>query len=177
MKLELTNVRSPRGVDAASTSSRSTPRRGVNPWRTSQRPEGRAPAGQSAFSLLEVMIAIALFFGAAFAILSVVSGGLANARALQRPQVDAAAVASIYSTTNKIVETTDSGDLGDLLGDSYHGYTWESSSVEVQSNKLFLVNFTIYSPAPGHPVFSQISTLFFRPLSPPGSLDSGLGFH
>ena len=133
--------------------------------------------GRAAFSLLEVMVAIALFFGAAFAILMVISGGLANARALQRPQVDAAAVASIFSMTNKIVETTDSGDLGELLGESYRGYTWESSSIEAESNKLFRVDFTIYSPAPGHPVFSQISTLFFRPASPAGSLDTGLGFH
>jgi hypothetical protein len=123
------------------------------------------------------MIAIGIFFGAAFAILTVVSGAVANARALQRPQVDAAAVASIFSTTNKIVETTDSGDLGDLLGDNYHGYTWESTSIEVMTNKLFRVDFTIYSPAPGHPVFSQISTLFFRPQSPPGNLDGGLGLH
>jgi len=135
------------------------------------------PADRAAFSLLEVMVAIALFFGAAFAILMVISGGLANARALQRPQVDAAAVASIFSMTNKIVETTDSGDLGELLGESYRGYTWESSSIEAESNKLFRVDFTIYSPAPGHPVFSQISTLFFRPASPAGSLDTGLGFH
>ena len=131
----------------------------------------------SAFSLLEVMVAIAIFFGAAFAILQVVSGALANARLLQRPQVDAAAVASSFSTTNKIIEGTDSGNLSDLLGDTYQGYTWEYTSREVASNKLFQVDFTIYSPAAGHPVFSQISARFFRPQSPAGSLDSGLGFH
>jgi hypothetical protein len=138
---------------------------------------GCARAGAAAFSLLEVMVALAIFFASAFAILTLVSGGLANARYLERPQVDAAAVASIYSLTNKIVESTENGDLGDLLGDTYRGYTWESSSVEVQSNKLFRVDFTIYSPAQGHPVYSQISTLFFRPQSPAGSLDSGLGLH
>jgi len=133
--------------------------------------------GAAAFSLLEVMVALAIFFASAFAILSLVAGGLANARRLERPPVDAAAVASIYSLTNKIVESTQSGDLGDMLGDDYRGYTWESNSEEVESNKLFRVDFTIYSPAPGHPVFSQISTLFFRPQSPAGSMDRGLGFH
>jgi hypothetical protein len=131
----------------------------------------------AAFSLLEVMVALAIFFGAAFAILALISGGLANARYLERPQVDAAAVAGIYSQTNKIVEGTESGDLGDLLGDGYRGYTFESTSVEVESNKLFRVDFTIYSPVPGHPVFSRISTLLYRPQSPAGSLDSGLGLH
>jgi hypothetical protein len=131
----------------------------------------------AAFSLLEVMVALAIFFAAAFSILTVVSGSLANARLLQRPQVDAAAIASIYSMTNKIVEGSDSGDLGDVLGDTYRGYTWESESHEVASNKLFQVDFVIHSPDPGHPVFSQISARFYRPQSPPGALDSGLGFH
>ena len=123
------------------------------------------------------MIAIAIFFAAAFAILTVVSGALANARLLQRPQVDAAAVASLCSITNRIVEGTDSGDLSELLGDTYQGYTWESTSREIASNKLFQVDFTIYSPAPGHPIFSQISARFFRPQAPAGSMDTGLGLH
>jgi hypothetical protein len=136
-----------------------------------------APRAAAAFSLLEVMIALAIFFMASFAIMSVVSGALTNARMLQRPQVDAGAVASFFSTTNMIVEGSDSGDLSTLLGDTYKGYTWESTSREVESNKLFQVDFTIYSPAAGHPVFSQISTRFFRPASPAGSLDGGMGIH
>jgi hypothetical protein len=134
-------------------------------------------AGAAAFSLLEVMVAMAIFFSAAFVILTLVSGGVANVHRLQRPQVDAGAVASIYSLTNKVLEGTENGDLGDMLGDQYRGYSYESTSVEVESNKLFRVDFTIYSPAPGHPVYSQISSLFFRPESPAGSLDGGLGFH
>ena len=145
-------------------------------WR---RRERRTPGTSSAaFSLLEVMVALAIFFTAAFAILTLVSGALRNARMLQRPQVDAGAVASALSITNKIVEGTDSGDLGDLLGDTYRGYKWESRSIEVESNKLFQVDFTIYSPARGNPVFSKISTRLFRPESPPGSLDGGgMGIH
>lgn len=135
------------------------------------------PRSAAAFSLLEVMIAIFIFFTASFAILTVVSNGLANARMLQRPQVDAAAIASVFSTTNKIIEGSESGDLGDVLGDTYRGYTWESESIEVESNKLFEVDFVIHSPDYGHPVFSKISTRFFRPQSPAGSLDGGMGVH
>jgi len=134
-------------------------------------------SAEAGFSLLEVMVAIAIFFSAAFAILTLVAGGLRNARLLQRPQVDAAAVASALSITNKIVEGTSSGDLSDLLGETYRGYTWESTAIEVQSNKLFQIDFVIYGPAQGHPVFSKISTRLFRPESPPGSLDGGMGVH
>ena len=138
---------------------------------------GSEKFGIAAFSLLEVMVAIAIFFSAAFAILTVVSSAVRNAGMLQRPQVDAAAVASVFSLTNKIFEGTSSGDLSDMLGETYRGYTWESTSIEVQSNKLFQVDFTIYSPAQGHPVFSRISTRLYRPESPPGMLDGGLGVH
>lgn len=164
-----------RGVHAASSSSRPKTCCTIVFFRTRKRPEGRAPGALMAFSLLEVMIAIAIFFTAAFAILSVVAGSLRNAQLLRRPQVDAAAIASVFSTTNSITEGGSSGDLGDLLGDAYRGYTWESAAVECASNKLFEVDFTIYSPDPGHPVYSQICTRFFRPQSPAGSLDGGMG--
>jgi len=59
---------------------------------------------QRAFSLLEVMIAIGIFFMAAFAILGLVSSSLEYARRLQRPMVEAGAVAGELSLTNKLVE-------------------------------------------------------------------------
>ena len=49
-------------------------------------------APQRAFSLLEVMIAIAIFFVAAFAILGLISTSLQNVRRLQRPTVDASQI-------------------------------------------------------------------------------------
>ena len=60
--------------------------------------------GQRAFSLLEVMIAIGIFFVAVFAILGLVSSSLANARRLQRPIIDAGELAGELSLTNKLVE-------------------------------------------------------------------------
>ena len=59
---------------------------------------------QRAFSLLEVMIAIGIFFMAVFAILGLVSSSLENARRLQRPIVDASPVAGYLLQTNKLVE-------------------------------------------------------------------------
>ena len=73
------------------------------------------PARRKAFSLLEVMIAIGILFLATFAILDLVSSSLGNARRLQRPMVDASALLSQLSLTNKLVEGTYSGNLGDAL--------------------------------------------------------------
>ncbi len=119
-----------------------------------------------AFSLLEVMIAIGIFFMSVFAILSLVSSSLQNARRLQRPMVDAAMIASELSLTNQIVEISQSGDFGKL----YPGYSWTAKINEVQSNKLFQVDYVVVNDDHKQ-VVQTMSVLFFRPKSPAGSLD------
>lgn len=125
-----------------------------------------------AFSLLEVMIASAIFFLAVFAILGLVSASLGNARRLQRPQVDASPVLARYASTNILIEDTYNGDLSEFLGDAYRDYHWTAEIIEVETNKLFSVR-CIVQPAHGQEVISDLSTLLFRPNSPPGSLDGG----
>ena len=124
-----------------------------------------------AFSLLEVMFALVAFCTATFVILALVSNSLSNARRLQRPMVDAGVLAGELSQTNQLVEGIGSGNLGDLLGNMYQGYTWMSDIQEVQTNKLFQADFIIQNNAVGKPVVSKMSILLFRPNSPAGSLD------
>ena len=130
-----------------------------------------------AFSLLEVMIAIGIFFMATFAILGLISSALGNARRLQRPMVDASALLSQLSLTNKMVEGTYSGNLGTALGRAYEGYRWTGEITEVASNKLFQADFIIQPANGGREVISRVTTLFYRPNSQPGSLDGGNFIH
>lgn len=130
-----------------------------------------------AFSLIEVMIAIGIFFLATFAILGLISSSLANARRLQRPLVDASALLSQMSLTNKLVEGTYSGNLGDALGRAYADYRWTGEIIEVGSNKLFQADFIIQPARGGNEVISRVTTLFYRPQSDPGSLDGGNFIH
>ena len=123
-------------------------------------------AGGRAFSLLEVMIAIGIFFSCIFVILSLVSSSLQNARRLQRPIVDAAMLASELSLTNKIVEISQSGDFGEL----YPGYTWTADINEVLTNRLFQVDYVVQN-SDTREVVQKMSVLFYRPQSPAGSLD------
>ena len=127
-----------------------------------------------AFSLLEVMVAIGLLFMGTFAILSLISSSLANVRRLQRPLVDASALVSQLSLTNQLVEGFYSGNLADVLGKEYNQYKWTGEIIEVGSNRLFQADFKIYN-ANGYSrdVLSRTTTLFFRPQSPPGSMDGG----
>jgi len=124
-----------------------------------------------AFSLMEVMLAIGVFFLGAFAILSLVSSSLENARRLRRPIVDASPVAGYLLLTNKLIEGEYKVELSEFQGDAYRGY-WVTYDVqEVKTNKLFQVDFIVQSPARGRPVVSKMSTLYFKPQSPAGSLD------
>jgi len=118
-----------------------------------------------AFSLLEVMIAIGIFFMCTFVVLSLVSSSLENVRRLQQPMVDAAMIASELSLTNQLVEGPQSGDFGK----AYPGYTWTAEINEALTNKLFEVDYQVFNDRKD--VIQKMSVLFFRPQSAAGSLD------
>ena len=128
-----------------------------------------------AFTLLEVMFAVVVFCTATFSILALVSESLDNVRRLQRPLVDAGQVAAWYAVTNKLYEGKVSGNLGDLLGEPYKGYVWTADVWEEQSNKLFRVDIAIQRTDNGRPLVSAMGVLFYKPDSPPGHLDGGMG--
>ena len=134
---------------------------GADQWRACRVKAKR----RRAFTLMEVMIAMGIFFMSVFVILSLISQSLANARRLQRPMVDAAMVASELSLTNQIVEESQSGDFGD----AYPGYTWTADINEVQTNRLFQVDYQVFND--NKVQVQKMSVLFFRPQSPAGTMD------
>ncbi len=130
-------------------------------------------AARRGFSLLEVMVAVAVFFVGSFAILSLVSQSLSNAQRMKRPLVDASAILSQISLTNQVIEGDYSGNLGDVMGKDYDQFNWQGAITEIRSNHLYSADFFIFDRRnPRQPV-AQTSTLFFRPQSPPGSMDGG----
>ena len=116
-----------------------------------------------AFTLIEVMIAMGIFFIAIFAILGVMSNCLRNARALQQKTVDAGMVAAEMSLTNAIEEGLDSGDFGDM----YPGFTWTRDAYEAGTNGLYQVDIIVQRPTGA--VESKMSVFFFRPQSQAGA--------
>ena len=113
---------------------------------------------QAAFTLMEVMIAVAIFFMAMFTILSVLSSSLHAASILRNSGPTAGMVAAQLSLTNKLEEGSDSGAFDDVP--FYHdmGYRWISRTTEAATNGLFLVDFEIINPN-GKPD-STLSVLF-----------------
>ena len=129
------------------------------------------------FTLLEVMVAIGIFFIGACAILDLVSSSLNNVRRLQRPSVDASPILARYAATNILVEGTWQGNLGEpeLLGKDYREYNYSVTVAEVESNHLYSVECAILNSHGKREVISEMSTILYRPQSPKGSLDGGPG--
>ncbi len=111
-----------------------------------------------AFSLLEVMIACGIFFMAVFSILAMVASALHNARSLRRIEVDAGMVAAQLFKTNRVYEGTDSGDFGDL----YPGYSWETTTTQVETNGLFQIDIQVTRRSGNVPV-DQMSIWMWSP--------------
>jgi hypothetical protein len=114
-----------------------------------------------AFTLLEVMIAIAIFFSATFAILALVSQTLKSARMLSRNVPTPGMILAQISLTNKLEEGSDNGDFGDL----YPGYDWSSETTLYASNGLYEVDVFVFNNGD---LDSSASALLFRPDSVTG---------
>jgi hypothetical protein len=111
-----------------------------------------------AFTLIEVMIALGIFFMAVFTILALVSNLLRNARALQRPQIDAGLAAAIYVNTNRFTVGNVGGELDEALPD----YSYEIATDEFATNGLLQADVVLARRASGQPP-DTISILVFDP--------------
>jgi Tfp pilus assembly protein PilV len=129
----------------------------------------RANRIQIAFTLLEVMIAVTIFFMATFSILALVSRCLAQARALQPMQVDANTVAAELSLTNKLEEGPIPPEIIQHFEHMYPNYTCSGTITEIRTNGLFQVDIEVGGLTAGkHVVTTKNSVLLFRPQSAPG---------
>ncbi len=124
---------------------------------------------QKAFSLMEVMIAAAIFFLAVFAILALVSSTLRNVRVLRRMDVDAGMVAAQLFKTNKFYEGTMSGDFGDF----YRDFAWSAELYEAATNGLWQADIVVTRHGSRQPV-STLSLWIFSPESSAGPFGGGI---
>ena len=112
------------------------------------------------FTLLEVMIAMFVFFIVVFAVLGMVTQSLGAARALQHQQADCGMVASMLSLSNTLEESFDSGDFEGIVPD----YRWERTITEVGSNGFFQVDIAVFKRnTRGKEVGETMSVLMYKP--------------
>lgn len=79
---------------------------------------------RAAFTLIEVVVAVGVFFMAMFAILGVMSQCIRAVSSLQKDSPTAGMVAAQAMANDKWEEGSDSGDFGDF----YPDYTWETTT-------------------------------------------------
>ncbi len=125
---------------------------------------------KEAFTLLEVLIAMAIFFVSIFAILELTSENLRSARALQADRPSPKRLAVELASTNQVQIGVTSGDFGD----QYPGYAWERKVSEWRSNGLLKADFRVFSTGRSDNWESEMSIYLFRP-NAGGSLGSRLG--
>lgn len=117
-----------------------------------------------AFTLMEVMIAVAIFFSVVMIILGLVSQNLRAARSLARPRLDMGMLASQLALTNRLEEGPLSG--GDF-GDVYPGVSWSGNIVLAPTNGMFRVDFVAVDHN-AHGAQSYLSIFLYRPDSTAG---------
>jgi Tfp pilus assembly protein PilV len=120
---------------------------------------------EEGFSLLEVMIAAAIFFTTIFAVLALVTTNIRNARHLLQPKVDAGLLLADLVQTNQLTEGADSGDFGDM----YPGYQWSSETRNVGTNGLWQVDYIVIGGEGKTKAVTTLSAFLYRPLSKPGT--------
>lgn len=116
---------------------------------------------ESAFTLVEVVVASAILAVGLGGVLLITSNGLRMARFLDRVHVDAGSLATMLSLSNQLEEVRDSG----RFGDESPGYQWASEVVEAGTNGLFQANFSVFSVSDPQGSESRLSIFLFRPAS------------
>lgn len=122
-----------------------------------------------AFSLIEVMIALAIFFMALFAILGLTSQLLQNARRIQAKNIPHVSMVHAWwtSKTNRVTEgmtTVDFSDISSDLGELYRDYYAEVEAQQDQemTNGLWDVTYKVFNRQT-HQVESEVYTYYWDP--------------
>ena len=118
------------------------------------------PAG--AFTLLEIVVAMAIFFMAYFAVMELLNTNLRAAHSLNVTPIDFTQVVYDMLATNRLEEISESGDFGDM----YPGWSWTREAYEVSTNGFFQVDVEVYHPGSvGGRVATAMSLWLYRPES------------
>jgi hypothetical protein len=132
----------------------------------------------TAFSLIEVMVALAIFFMAVFAILGLMSTLLQNARIFQKVKPPEAKMVFAYqsSITNKVIEGSITIEFSEMaeFGEEFRDYSAEVEAYpnEMYTNGLWDVQYRVLNRRTGR-VESTFTTFQFDPSTKSKSLSGG----
>ena len=125
-------------------------------------PFRKANPAHGGFSLLEVMIAIGIFFTSVFLILELTSQHLRTARIMQTMDVDRSSLPALLSMTNFLEIGPLPIDIKMAYEDSHPGVTVDGMIEEAATNGLFRVDYTIHWLAENNMRKTRNSILLWR---------------
>jgi prepilin-type N-terminal cleavage/methylation domain-containing protein len=127
------------------------------------------PLQSRAFTLLEVIIAMAIFFVAMFSVMQLMSRGLGMARSLQQdmpsPGMIAAELAQMAATNRIDDGGSYSGDFEFLAPEIYPDFKWAAQTYQYASNGLFQADIVVVGERNGQPIERSMSVFLFSPRS------------
>lgn len=137
----------------------------------------RSDSQSNAFTLLEVLIAMGIFFMAIFAILDLVSQNVRAARSLQQTGIDAGSLAAQLMLTNQVEEGSLPAEIMNQFVQDNPGYNCDGQIVLVSTNGLYQVDLKVWSNVQAPPMEPTLSLLLYCPASVvrPGG-GAGAGF-
>lgn len=112
---------------------------------------------RSGFSLLEVMLAVGIFFMVAFTVLALVSRCLRQAAALEQVRTPMGSLAAQVMATNELSEGYETGDFSDMFPD--HDWT---KDVVLLTNGYYEVHLTVSRKGQSEPE-TELSLRRFEP--------------
>jgi len=121
-----------------------------------------------AFTILEVMIALAIFFACTFGILALVSQSLRQARALRPINMDARSAITLLSLTNQLTEGPIPPEIVEAFQRENPDFALMGEIRQVGTNGLFQVDFVVGGGSSGYErsaITMNSSVLLFRPRS------------
>ena len=121
-----------------------------------------------AFTILEVMIALAIFFACTFGILALVSQSLRQARGLRPINMDARSAIALLSLTNMLEEGPIPPEVVAAFQQENPDFALMGEIRQVDTNGLFQVDFVVDSVSSGYErsaITMNSSVLLFRPRS------------
>lgn len=123
----------------------------------------------AAFTLMEVIIAMAIFFVAMFSVMRLMSQGLSMAASLKQdtpsPGMIAAELTQLAATNRIDDGGSYSGDFEFLAPDIYKNYHWVAQTYQYASNGLFKADIAVVGKRNGQPYQRSLSILLYSPRS------------
>jgi type II secretory pathway pseudopilin PulG len=128
----------------------------------------KARRSQRAFTILEVMIALAIFFACTFGILALVSQSLRQARALRPMNMDARSAIALLSLTNQLAEGPIPPEIVEAFQRENPDFRLMGEIRQVETNGLFQADLVVSSVSSSYErsaITMNSSVLLFEPRS------------